>query len=106
LRVATTPALVACKFHALADRRGTSAEKRESDAVDLVRLVSDLLRDPEAIRALAASPFDLSALVAAQVQRWFADDALRTAHLAHLGGFEIEPAEVATLGTLFLTSID
>jgi hypothetical protein len=100
--VATVPALVACKLHAIADRRDARAEKRESDAVDLLRLVGDLVRIPDATRELAAAPFGLAQLVSAQIERWFIDGRLRMARLAQLGGASgpVEPADVETLGRL------
>jgi hypothetical protein len=105
LVIASTAALVACKFHALADRRGARAAKRESDALDLVRLVGDLVRAPDAGIAFSPAPFDLGPLVLSQVDRWFVRDSLRMARLATqaLGpGFaRIEAADVAVLGAAF-----
>lgn len=106
LTVATTPALVACKFHAVADRRDARATTRESDALDLLRLVGDLARVQPLVDQLSSAPFDLADLVSAQVERWFIDDALRTARLVNLGagpaGPPVDAADVATIGRLFL----
>lgn len=105
LTVATVPALVACKLHAIADRKGPSLSKRESDALDLVRLVGDLVRSDDSVAALRAAPFDLTALVAAQLERWFIDNALRTARLANAAGAvdgQLGAAEVSTIGRLML----
>jgi hypothetical protein len=100
INVATVPALVACKLHAIADRREARAEKRESDAGDLLRLVRDLARTPDATGELAAAPFGLAQLVSAQIERWFIDGRLRFARLARLGGAtgQVGPADVEALG--------
>lgn len=104
LTVATATALVACEFHAITDRHGARRDKQESDAVDLFRLLGDLVRSPEPAVAFAAAPFDLAALVAAQIDDWFIGGSLRTARLISLGqgagGERIEPVDVATLGRL------
>lgn len=108
LTVATTEALVACKLHAIADRRGSSAAKRESDALDLVRLVGEMVRAPVQLPLFASAPFDLAALVKAEVQRWFIDNTLRTARLANAAGItggRIESADVAALGALLVNRI-
>lgn len=105
LIVATAPALIACKLHTIADRRGPDASKQESDALDLLRLVGDVVRSDDGIESLAAAPFDLAALVAGQVERWFINDALRTARLAGSGTAgqdRFDPADVSTLGRLFI----
>jgi hypothetical protein len=106
LDVATAPALVACKFHALADRKEARAPKRESDALDLVRLVGLLVRVGGSAAPLAGSPFDLSELVAAEARRWFVDDATRMARLMRLGegsaDASVDPDDIAALGELFI----
>lgn len=106
LNVATTPALVACKFHAIADRRDARSQKRESDALDLVRLVGDLVRAPGSAAQFASAPFDLTALVSSQVERWFVDDALRTTRLINLsagaGDPTVNPGDISTIGELFV----
>ena len=66
---------------ALAQKMVAVAEENDrlkSDALDLVRLSGDLVRSDESVQALRSAPFDLATLVA-QVERWFMDDALRTA---------------------------
>jgi len=108
LTVATVSALVACKLHAIADRKGPSLSKRESDALDLVRLVGDLVRSDESVEALRSAPFDLAALVAAELKRWFVTDALRTARLANAAGAvdgQLEAADVSTVGGLLLDQL-
>ena len=108
LSVATVPALVACKLHAIADRKGPSLSKRESDALDLVRLTGDLIRSDESVRALQSAPFDLASLVAAGVERWFINDALRTARLANAASAvqgRLEPVEISTAGRLLLDQL-
>lgn len=106
LVVATAPALVACKFHAIADRRDARSEKRESDALDLVRLIGDLVRATAGADQFADAPFDLAALVSLQTQRWLIEDATRTARLINMssGGGEdtIDPANIAAIGELFV----
>ncbi len=106
LMVATAPALVACKFHAIADRRDARSQKRESDALDLVRLVGDLVRVPTLAQPFLSAPFDLAALVSSQVERWLVDDALRTTRLINLsagaGGPTINPGDISTIGELFV----
>lgn len=108
LMVATAPALVACKLHAIADRRGAALTKQESDALDLVRLVGDLVRQPSTAEVLHAAPFDLDELVAEQIERWFVADALRTARLAGIGTGapgSIDAADVSTTGRLLLDQL-
>ena len=109
LVVATAPALVACKFHAIADRRDARSEKRESDALDLVRLIGDLVRAPALTDQFASAPFDLSELVSSQVDRWLVEGATRTAGLVRMsdgtGRATMEPEEIATLGGLFVESL-
>lgn len=106
LVVATAPALVACKFHAIADRRDARREKRESDALDLVRLIGDLVRSPGLAEQFAVAPFDLAALVSLQTQRWLIEDATRTARLISMsaggGDAAMNPASIATIGELFV----
>ncbi len=107
LIVATVPALVACKLHAIADRKGPSLSKRESDALDLVRLSGDLVRSDESVQALRSAPFDLATLVA-QVERWFMDDALRTARLATAAAVshgQLDSNAVSTVGRLLLEQL-
>lgn len=106
LVVAATPALVACKFHAIADRRDARREKRESDALDLVRLIGGLVGAPLIADQFAAAPFDLAALVSSQTERWLIDDATRMARLMNMstggGDSRMNPADVATIGVLFV----
>jgi hypothetical protein len=106
LAVATAPALVACKFHAIADRRDARREKRESDALDLVRLIGDLVRAPAVAEQFAAAPFDLAVLVSLQTRRWLIEDATRTARLINLsaGGGDVmmNPGDIRTIGELFV----
>jgi len=81
---ATAQALVACKFHAIADRRDARREKRESDALDLVRPIGDLVRAAAGAQQFSDAPFDLAALVSLQTRRWLIEDATRTARLINL----------------------
>jgi hypothetical protein len=105
LQVATVPALVACKLHAIADRRDARAAKRESDALDLVRLVGEVVREPAHAESLRAAPHDLAALASTQISRWFVDDALRTSRLARLAGAELEPADIEALGQRWRSTV-
>ena len=110
LRVGTAPALVACKFHAIAGRRDARSEKRESDALDLVRLISDLVRAPAIADWFATAPFDLTALVSAQAERWLITDATRTALLINLsasgGDATMDPDDISAIGNLFVGMLD
>jgi hypothetical protein len=76
--VATAPALVSMKLHAIEDRRGNSAVKRASDAWDLYRLLVDLDRDGWLRSALAAAPDPLPKLVRSATERIFVRGAART----------------------------
>ncbi len=109
LRVATAPALIACKLHAIASRRDTSTAKRESDALDLVRLAGDLVRNPAVMAQFAVAPFDLARLVRAQVDEWLVGGSMRAARLIGLGAgtgeATIEPRDIATIGTMFIERI-
>ena len=108
LAVASVPALVACKLHAIADRRGPSLSKQESDALDLVRLAGDLVRSDESVESLRTAPFDLAALVASELERWFTTDALRTARLANAAAAadgRLEAVDVSTVGGLLLDQL-
>ncbi len=108
LTVATVPALVACKLHAIADRKGPSLSKRESDALDLVRLIVDLVRDGDSVESLKSAPFDLSSLVAAEVERWFVTDALRTSRLANAAApsdIQFDSGGISTVGRLLLAEL-
>lgn len=104
--VAVAPALVACKFHAIADRRDARREKRESDALDLVRLIGDLVRGREVAEQFAEAPFDLTALVVSQTQRWLIEDATHTARLITMsaggGDTGMSPEDIRTIGELFV----
>ena len=103
LTVATVPALIACKLHAISDRRGSSAPKRESDALDLVRLIGEVIRSNETVDPFASAPFDLTKLVAHQVDHWFIGASLRLARLAGSASSDrLEPADVSALGRLFV----
>lgn len=105
LPVATVPALIACKLHAIGDRRGASTSKQESDALDLVRLVGAVARSDGELGSLADAPFDLSALVERQVERWFIAERLRTARLAGsatVGRDRVDATEISLLGHLFV----
>lgn len=105
LRVATAPALLACKLHAIADRRDSRADKRESDALDIVRLTQLLVRSRLVDDAYSSAPFDLAPLVVSSVRRWLVDDATRTARLvnsdARSSGVSSSPDELVALGELF-----
>jgi hypothetical protein len=109
INVATAPALVACKLHAIADRRDARSEKRESDALDLARLIGVLVRESGSAEPLSRAPFDLRELVVAEVQRWFLDDATRTARLVRLGrgsgDANMEPADITAIGELFVEQL-
>jgi hypothetical protein len=109
LIVATAPALLACKLHAIADRRDTRADKRESDARDIQRLAQLMVRDPQLGDRYAAAPFDLATLVAGGVQRWLVDDVTRTARLIAIGTgvgeASVGPEDLATLGRLLLSTL-
>ena len=106
LVVATATALVACKFHAIADRRDAGRDKRESDALDLVRLIGDLVRTPPSAAQFETAPFDLAALVSLQTQRWLIENSTRTARLINMsaggGDVTMNPADIATIGELFV----
>lgn len=110
LVVATAPALVACKFHAIVDRRDARAHKRESDAIDLFRLLGDLVRVRRLANEFSSAPFDLTALVSAQVERWFIEGAIRTARLMNLsaaaGDARLDSIDVSTIGRLFITGLN
>lgn len=105
LSVATVPALIACKFHAIADRRDARGEKRESDALDLVRLIGDLVQLPTIAEQFSAAPFDLVALVSWQTELWLIGGAVRTARLLSLGSgagdATMNPDDISAIGTLF-----
>lgn len=108
LIVATTPALVACKFHALADRRGTGLVKCESDASDLVQLIGHLVRGDGAV-GFAGAPFDLVDLVRAQTERWFLGDALKIARWATNANAtpqRMNTSQVETIGRLLIERLD
>ena len=108
LPVATVPALIACKLHAIGDRRGASASKQESDALDLVRLVGDLVRSVQSGEPFAEAPFDLQMLVIQQIERRFIGEALRTARLvgsATAGGPPFDANSISTLGRLFIDQV-
>lgn len=109
LMVATVPALLACKLHAIADRRDARAAKRESDARDIYRLTQVLARDRGLASEFTAAPFDLIALVSAGVQRWLMDDVTRTARLlamgASVGESPVGPDELETVGRLFTSNV-
>ncbi len=109
LTVATVPALLACKLHAIADRRDARAAKRESDARDIYRLTQLIARDGTFVSELATSPFDLVALVQEGVQKWLIDDVTRTARLLAMGAGVGEstpgPAELAAVGRLFTSTV-
>lgn len=109
LEVAMAPALVACKFHAISDRRDARSAKRESDAVDLVRLIADLVRVESTVERYRGAPFDLPALVVSQTRRWLIEDATRMARLVSLGSewgaAPTDPDEIATVGELFVEAL-
>lgn len=108
LNVATAPALIACKLHAISDRRGSSLSKRDSDALDLFRLITSLVRSETSVGALSTAPFDLTSLVMTQVERWFVTDSLRTARLANSAsstGVRIDAADVSSVGRLLLDQL-
>lgn len=56
LRVAIVPALIGCKLHAIADRRGDSTVKQESDALDLLHLLEATVREPALARIFESAP--------------------------------------------------
>jgi hypothetical protein len=109
LIAATAPALFACKLHAIDDRRDARADKRESDARDIYRLAQLLVRTPELVEPLRTAPFDLTALLAERVRRWFVDDVTRTARLMAVsrgvGEEPVAPQELAALGRLLLATV-
>jgi hypothetical protein len=76
--VATAPALVAMKLHAIEDRRGDSVLKRASDAWDLYRLLVDLDRDGQIRSVLATAPDPLPKLVRSAALRVLVSGATRT----------------------------
>jgi hypothetical protein len=94
----------------LADRRDARSDKRESDALDLVRLIGDLVRSPAVTAQFSSAPFDLSALVTAQVERWLIDGSLRTARLINLSAGAatsiVDPVHVSTIGELFVATLN
>jgi hypothetical protein len=100
---------VACKFHAIDDRRNARVEKRESDARDLVRLITDLVRTPALMQEFSSAPFDLAALVSSQTQRWLIDGATRAARLINLsagaGDAIMEPQDISTIGSVFVETL-
>ena len=104
--VASAPALVSCKLHAIADRRDARGNKRESDALDLVRLIGDLVRSRVAAEQFSSAPFDLAALVAVHAERRLITDATRTARLINLGASvgdaATDPADISAIGNLFV----
>lgn len=76
---ATPAALFAMKLHAIQDRRTTSRpEKRNSDALDLYRLMLQLDAQGSLRAALSAGPAPLRRTVRAAVQKVLIDDAVRT----------------------------
>ncbi len=89
LTVATAPALLACKLHAIAGRPAARRDKKESDARDIYRLSRLLVQDPG--HGFGAAPFDLKALVASGVTRWLIDDATRTTALINLSAGSGDP---------------
>lgn len=101
LTVATSPALLACKLHAIADRRDARAGKRESDARDIFRLAELMVRSIGE-NPYRDAPFDLATLVGSGVQRWFVDEGLRTARLltisASTGEAPVELTQLQALG--------
>jgi hypothetical protein len=67
------------KLHAIQDRRTTSRpEKRNSDALDLYRLMLQLDAQGSLRAALSAGPAPLRRTVRAAVQKVLIDDAVRT----------------------------
>ncbi len=105
LPVASAAALLACKLHAIADRRDSRTDKRESDARDIVRLTQLLARSRLTRDAYKSAPFDLAPLVSSSVQRWLVHDATRTARLissdAEASESTASPEELVALGELF-----
>jgi len=82
LAVATAPALLACKLHAIADRPRASIDKMESDARDIYRLARVISQTADA--PYSAAPFDLGRLVADAVTDWLIDNATHTTRLMYL----------------------
>jgi hypothetical protein len=105
LRVAIVPALIGCKLHAIADRRGDSAAKQESDALDLLRLLEATVREPALTLSFESAPFDLALLVGSGIGQWFGDGALRTARLLRRAGVPgnatMEPDDIRAIGEAF-----
>lgn len=104
LNVATSPALLACKLHAITDRRAARRGKQESDARDIVGLTQLLIAAAES-DAYSDAPFDLAVLVQREVRHWLVDNATRTAGLINLGAGagdpSVDPADLAAIGRLF-----
>ncbi|MEZ5171899.1 MAG: hypothetical protein R3A49_14335, partial [Acidimicrobiia bacterium] len=97
--------LLACKLHAIADRRDSSSDKRESDALDIVRLTQLLVRSRLLEDAYSSAPFDLAPLVLSSVRHWLVNEATRTARLvssdARSSGVSASPDDLRALGELF-----
>lgn len=103
LPVATVPALLSCKLHALCTRWGATVSKNESDALDVVRLIGEVVRSDDPSILMADAPFDLAEIVKRQVELWCLNDSLRMARLASSAGSDrFTPDEIRTLGHLFL----
>lgn len=105
LRVAIVPALIGCKLHAIADRRGASTAKQESDALDLLRLAEAIVQSPDLALGYFTAPFDLADLVSDGIAQWFGDDALRTARLLRRAGVPgnatMDPDDIRVIGEAF-----
>lgn len=74
----------------------------------LSRLVGDLIRSDESTEVLKSSTFDLSALVAADVEGWLVTNALRTAHLADAAATsdsQFDSGGVSTVGRLLREAV-
>lgn len=98
--VASVPALLACKLHAIADRRDARAIKRESDARDIYRLGALIVRSPTVADSFATAPFDLAELAHAGVRRWLIDDAARVARWLASDSRSVTTADIMTLGVV------
>lgn len=100
--VATTPALVACKFAAFLGRPERRAPKRQSDALDIYRLSRILISDVALFANFADAPHDLVALLARITRRQLSDRASSFAGLMHaaasLTDERVDALDVEALG--------
>ena len=110
LMAAEPPALLACKFGALAGRPSARQSKRESDARDILELARVLMRDRLLSERYATAPFDLAELVRRNVERWMVDGATSFARLVNLGADasdeRVEGSDVADVAALLFAALD